>query len=616
MKKILQKLKNLILAFLKTASFALGRIKKILSFIKPENKKDILIVSANLAVMLGTSYMYSYFNTLSTKYNSHIFDSSNPNRNEFEDLTLIAAYSILSYELISLISSPFSNLLTKYFNNAGKKVTLDFLKRLHASDNNLFNEYNKGEILELLNKVSSTFHFLPMLVVYTLPSILNLGIDFYNVFKKGDKTLIGTLITLSVLQSFASRYIKKILDVVDKKVLETTGRKNDLLKETIDELPAIKQLLDQKTFSDRLNKTLDNSINVDSEKAKIQTGLFVKDTILSMGFMLFLRMYAYKNYSNDDMKELEYSIMHILSSVNQLFSNFSMIYTNFKNLNDFFHMEEKLPKRNNWVEIKPEGNPKISVKGVSFFKSNSNGDQSTILKDINITFHPNQVTVIVGLPGSGKSTLGRLISREYPYQEGLIKFFKHPIRQYDLDTYNQFVSGLPQKPIIFKGESLAFNITCGAAADKEELIKIIKLCHLEELIAGNKDPESVQIGGKNGIEPSGGQAQLISFARALLKKDTQVIIYDEAFSAVGKLFEKLAPTIKDFNCGKTVIWITHLPEQLKHIVANKDIDAKIKVFQVKNKQIEQINYKELINNISTKEEITPEEKNLSIPKIN
>ncbi len=152
------------------------------------------------------------------------------------------------------------------------------------------------------------------------------------------------------------------------------------------------------------------------------------------------------------------------------------------------------------------------------------------LKEINLHIPSGSTVGILGVTGSGKSSLVQLIPRLYDVSEGCVKVGGVDVRSYDLQVLRDQVAMVLQKNELFSG-SIKENLRWGNPnATDEELIHACKLACAHDFIVSFPDGYDTHIeqGGKN---VSGGQKQRLCIARALLKKP-KILILDDSTSAV------------------------------------------------------------------------------------
>ena len=212
-------------------------------------------------------------------------------------------------------------------------------------------------------------------------------------------------------------------------------------------------------------------------------------------------------------------------------------------------------KRINFKQI----NGEIIFKNIYF---NYPGRKST-LEDINICIPPKMTLGIVGLTGSGKSTLIKLLLRIYDINKGTITLDNIPIKEIKLNDLRRCISLVSQETYLFHG-TVQENISYGSnKANIKEIIRASKVAEAHEFI--KQLPEGYKtIVGERGQRLSGGQRQRIALARAVLK-DSPILILDEATASVDNETELLIQkSLSKLTKNRTTIVIAHRLSTIKN----------------------------------------------------
>ena len=202
----------------------------------------------------------------------------------------------------------------------------------------------------------------------------------------------------------------------------------------------------------------------------------------------------------------------------------------------------------------------IEFKNVSF----AYNEDAKVLKDVSFTAKQGEVTALVGISGSGKTSVLRLISRLYDYDTGSILIDGKDIKNISTESLFKNVSIVFQDVTLFN-TSIMENIRLGReSATDDEVKEAARLANCMDFIEKLPDGFNTLI-GENGAELSGGERQRISIARAFLK-DAPVLILDEISASLDvdnekKIQDSLNKLIKD----KTVIIISHRLKSIENV---------------------------------------------------
>ncbi|HEN8959236.1 TPA: thiol reductant ABC exporter subunit CydD [Streptococcus agalactiae] len=184
-------------------------------------------------------------------------------------------------------------------------------------------------------------------------------------------------------------------------------------------------------------------------------------------------------------------------------------------------------------------------------------DQKRVVEDVTLRFRGHQKVALVGVSGSGKSSLINLLSGFLGPDKGSLKVDGREVVNLDQEDWHKQMIYIPQTPYVFE-MSLRDNITFYTPnASDEEVIRAIHMVGLDSLLSELPDGLETRIG--NGARPlSGGQAQRIALARAFLDQNRRIMVFDEPTAHLDietelELKEKMLPLMSD----RLVIFATH-----------------------------------------------------------
>jgi ATP-binding cassette subfamily B protein len=179
-----------------------------------------------------------------------------------------------------------------------------------------------------------------------------------------------------------------------------------------------------------------------------------------------------------------------------------------------------------------------------------------VLGDFNLTIEAGETVAFVGHTGAGKSTLGRLVSRFYEFEDGELLIDGHDIRSFNLPSYRRQLGVVPQSPFLFSG-TVADNIRYARPDATDAEVETVA-----RQVGGGDWLEALPEGlatavGEAGRGLSMGQRQLVALARVLLQ-DPAIVIMDEATASVDPLTEaQIQESLDIVLAGRTAIVIAH-----------------------------------------------------------
>jgi subfamily B ATP-binding cassette protein MsbA len=175
---------------------------------------------------------------------------------------------------------------------------------------------------------------------------------------------------------------------------------------------------------------------------------------------------------------------------------------------------------------------------------------------ISVRIPAQGVTAIVGPSGAGKSTLIKLLLRFFDPTEGQILVDGMPLAELNLDNWRSRLAVVPQKPHLFNA-SVRENIAYGDFDASDEQIR-----EAARDAGANDFIESLAVGyetklGEDGVELSGGEAQRICLARALIRKP-DLLLLDEATNALDSISEqRIQEALEEARTRCAVVVVAH-----------------------------------------------------------
>jgi len=189
--------------------------------------------------------------------------------------------------------------------------------------------------------------------------------------------------------------------------------------------------------------------------------------------------------------------------------------------------------------------------------------ERAVLKDISFRLERGQVLGVVGHTGSGKTTLARVLARQWPVARDVVSIGGSDINDVALADWRRRVGFVPQEAFLF-GRSLADNVALGRPdAPRAEIEQAVDISQL----SGDLDqlPDGLDtIVGERGVNLSGGQRQRAALARVFLL-ERELVILDDTLSAVDThTADRILEALEQFLAGKTTVIVSHRLSAVKH----------------------------------------------------
>jgi len=252
------------------------------------------------------------------------------------------------------------------------------------------------------------------------------------------------------------------------------------------------------------------------------------------------------------------AIFRLVSAVGNLSVSVSKIRSNnnylellyeFIDLPSEMHEAEEIP-------VAADGGWEIEFHDVSFRYPSS---EQYALKNITIKLSSNSRIALVGMNGSGKSTMIKLLCRLYSPESGYITLNGKDIRMYDYDAYVSLFS------VVFQDfQLLAFpigqNVAVSKHYDEDKVWRALEKAGIADKVRElpfNLGQSVYKNFEEDGVDVSGGEAQKIALARAICK-DAPIVVLDEPTAALDPISEfEVYSKFNEMIGGKTALFVSH-----------------------------------------------------------
>lgn len=245
-------------------------------------------------------------------------------------------------------------------------------------------------------------------------------------------------------------------------------------------------------------------------------------------------------------------------AIGRLFNVLERGNASYDRVNELLHEKTHIIERKDAIKTMAQGTISMKIDSFSYPK-----EETVALENIQFSLQEGETLGIVGKTGAGKTTILKLLMREYDQYQGTIFFGKHNIKNYTLDALMGAMGYVPQDHFLFS-MTVRDNIRF-AKPDLEQAAveQAAALAFINQEIKAFPEGYDTMV-GERGVSLSGGQKQRISIARALIV-EPELLILDDALSAVdAKTEEAILSNLKETRQEKTTIITAHRLSSVMH----------------------------------------------------
>lgn len=457
---------------------------------------------------------------------------------------------MLGVALVSICAQLLSTYLaTKIATNVAYRMRRDVYNKVESFASAEFSKFSTSSLItRTTNDITQIQQLTQMCLRMMLMAPLMGITSIFKVMRYPDMlwillVAIGVIaFCMILLLIFALPRFKKMQTLIDKL--------NNVMRELLDGLLVIRafntERNEEKRFDVSNRELYDNDWHVNRTLISIMPIMMLTMNLLTIGILWYgAKLIDIDVMSVGDMMAFIQYAMHVVMSFMILAMVWTMVpraLVSLGRVNEVLSTENTIMDKDDTVDVPSEG--VLAFNDVSFKYPNA---EENVLEHISFKALPGETVAFIGSTGSGKSTIVKLIPRLFDVSDGSITYGDHDIRDYRQKDLRNHIGYVTQKAILFKG-TIKSNIEFGEEIDESALNSAIDIAQAREIISEKElgIDEPITQGGTN---VSGGQKQRISIARALAKRDANIFIFDDSFSALDyktdkKLRDELAKMIE------------------------------------------------------------------------
>ena len=440
---------------------------------------------------------------------------------------------MLSVAFVSICAQLLSTYLaTKIATNVAYRMRRDVYNKVESFASAEFSKFSTSSLItRTTNDITQIQQLTQMCLRMMLMAPLMGITSIFKVMRYPDMlwillVAIGVIgLCMILLLIFALPRFKKMQTLIDKL--------NNVMRELLDGLLVIRafntERNEEKRFDVSNRELYDNDWHVNRALISIMPVMMLTMNLLTIGILWYgAKLIDIDVMSVGDMMAFIQYAMHVVMSFMILAMVWTMVpraLVSLGRVNEVLSTENTIVDKEDTIVVPNEG--VLAFNDVSFKYPNA---EENVLEHINFKALPGETVAFIGSTGSGKSTIVKLIPRLFDVSDGSITYGDHDIRDYRQKDLRDHIGYVTQKAVLFKG-TIKSNIEFGEEIDEDALNSAIDIAQAREIISEKElgVNEPITQGGTN---VSGGQKQRISIARALAKRDANIFIFDDSFSAL------------------------------------------------------------------------------------
>lgn len=489
-------------------------------------------------------YWYLYIIAITSMFISIFLDMLAPmiTSSIIDDVIVGGKIELLMRLLLSLVGigvarAGFQYMKEFIFDTASVNIACDMRRNLFQHIQKLslqyFDKNNTGELMaRVKDDVDNVWNAIGFIGMLTIECVVHTISVLYCMFSISPLLTIFPLIIMPIVGYTAVKMENKLGSIYEQ-ISEQNAELNTVAQENLAGVRTVKAFAREKFEIDKFQKHNKKYYDLNMQQAKtivkynpnisFLTKLLLVLLIVFGGILVIKDMItigelgAFTQYANN--------IIWPMEMLGWLSNDLASALASNKKINHILAEETDIKESEDLIcPEKMEG--KVEFKNVSFSLHDTE-----ILKNINFCLEKGKTLGIMGMTGSGKSSIVNLIERFYDTTEGEILLDGVDIRKLPLKEVRKNTSVVMQDVFLFS-DTIAENVSIGnhGVMDSETIHRAIEAARAKDFVE-NMSEQYDTIIGERGVGLSGGQKQRISIARAIAKK-APVLILDDSTSAL------------------------------------------------------------------------------------
>lgn len=434
-------------------------------------------------------------------------------------------------------------------------------------DSQFFHEYRTGDLMAHATNDLAALRFVAGGGILSITDSIFIGGTtlFSMIFFVDWKLTLFTTLPFPLL-IVAARYMGKAINKRYRKSLESFSQMNNRVQESVGGMKVIKTFGEEEAHYDDFAGDIENVVarnkavyQVDSAYSPIIEGITGLTYVLTLFFGSYFisidrislgQLIAYFSYLS--------MMTWPLLAIGRVANTLERGNASYNRVTDLLSKKSSLKEAKNPIQTPVAGDISFTVDSFTYPDG-----KNEVLQNARFQLKSGNTLGIVGHTGSGKSTIFKLLLRDYDGYTGKIKYNDKDIKYYSLDAVSQGIGYVPQGTFLFSTtvrENIRF---VNPQLTQEQVEHFAKLADIHDDIEQFPEGYDTEV-GERGVSLSGGQKQRIAIARALATQ-AEFLILDDALSAVDAQTEaRILENLRDIRRNESTIIATHRISSIMH----------------------------------------------------